>query len=144
MIAGENRFLERRAHPRIETKEGIYVRYTSYSTRIGEVKEMSLGGLSFLYAASAYEVGDPSELDLFSDVGDSFLGRLPFETVSDSKVKPDHSAIVDSLRRCGIKFVSLTSKQLASLKEFIVDSAADPKPLIFLYEKRGGGIRWEP
>ena len=131
MIQGGNRFLERRAHPRVETKAGIYVRYASYSTRIGEVKEMSLGGLSFQYSESAYEVGEPSEVDLFSDVGDSFLGRVPFETVSDSKAKPKNSIIGDSLRRCGVKFVDLTSKQLARLQAFIFDVAADPKSIIF-------------
>ena len=127
MIQGGNHFLERRSHPRVETKAGTYVRFASYSTRIGEVKEMSLGGLSFQYSESAQEVGDPSELDLFSDVDDSFFGRIPFETVSDSKIGPNNSAIVDSLRRCGVKFVDLTSKQLARLKAFIFDTAADPK-----------------
>ena len=131
MIQDGNRFLERRAHPRVEAKAGIYVRYASYSTRIGEVTEMSLGGLSFQYAKSAYEVGEPSELDLFSDVGASFLGRIPFETVSDSKVEPSNSIIVDSLRRCGVKFVDLTSKQLTRLKSFIIDAAADSKSVIF-------------
>ena len=127
MIQGGNPFFERRSHPRVETKAGIYVRYASYSTRIGEVKEMSLGGLSFQYSESAYEVGEPSELDLFSDVDDSFLGRAPFETISDSKVEPKNSIIDDSPRRCGVKFVDLTSKQLARLKTFIFDTAADPK-----------------
>lgn len=131
MIQDGNRFLERRACPRVETKAGTYVRYTSYSTRIGEVKEMSLGGLSFQYSESTYEVGEPSELDLFSDVADSFLGKVPFETVSDSKVKPNNSIIVDSLRRCGVKFVDLTSKQAARLKAFILDTATDPKSVKF-------------
>jgi len=131
MIQDGNRFLERRACPRVEAKAGIYVRFASYSARIGEVKEMSLGGLSFQYSESAYEVGEPSELDLFSDVGDSFLGRVPFETVSDSKVEPNNSIIIDSLRRCGVKFVDLTSKQMARLKAFIFDTAADPKSVEF-------------
>ncbi len=127
MVQDGNRFLERRIHPRFETKAGTYVRFASYSTRIGEVKEISLGGLSFQYSESEQEVGEPSELDLFSDAGDFFLGRLSFETVSDSKAKPNNSTIVDSLRRCGIKFADLTFKQLTRLKAFIIDTAADPK-----------------
>ncbi len=130
MMQAENRFLERRAHPRFETKAGIYVRFASYSTRIGEVKEMSLGGLSFQYAESTADVSEPSELDLFSDVGDSFLGRLTFETISDAKVEPNNAIVVGSLRRCGLKFVNLTSKQLAQLKTFIFHTAADPKSVV--------------
>ena len=92
---------------------------------------MSLGGLSFEYPESATEVGEPAELDLLSDVGDAYLGKIPFETVSDLRVAPDKALDTGSRRRCSVKFTALTPKQQARLKTFVAGAAVDPRAVSF-------------
>lgn len=108
---------ERRAHKRYRLKEDAIV---ATSARLGQIVDISMGGLSFRYIAKTSTMDETSnELDIFLSRDDFYLEKVPFEKVSDDVSVYDSPFSIIKMRRFSVKFGSLTSEQKHQLERFL-------------------------
>ena len=110
---------ERRTHTRFKARAGAYTVFSPKSVIPGRINDISLGGLSFSYVEGEEWYQNAAELDILFGDDDFYLDRIPFETVSDTMIENEspYSQIV--MRRCGVKFGTLSEAQLDKLRYFI-------------------------
>jgi hypothetical protein len=113
--------VERRRHKRFQAEEGAYAAVRPQYDKIGQIIDVSRGGLAFRYMISGGQEDASSELDIFL-IGDGFhLDKVPFQTVSDEGIPERLSPGSQKMRRCGVQFGELTQMQILKLKEFILN-----------------------
>ncbi|MGD8982536.1 MAG: PilZ domain-containing protein [Desulfobacteraceae bacterium] len=113
--------VERRRHKRFQAEEGAYAAVRPQYDKIGQIIDVSRGGLAFRYMISGSQEDASSELDIFL-IGDGFhLDKVPFQTVSDEGIPERLSPGSQKMRRCGVQFGELTQMQILKLKEFILN-----------------------
>ena len=125
-MANKRPQVDRRKHDRCGVPTSSFVVLGHHGTILGQIIDISMGGLSFRYVDSI-ELPTKSHLDMHMSEHDLCLDRVPFRTVSDSEI-PNTVAckIVEgvplscrSMKRGGVKFGKLTQEQKAQL-EYIV------------------------
>ncbi len=109
---------ERRKYKRYSVPEGKIFVFNHFSAKVGFIKDLSRGGLSFEYINLFDEVVDPEVVDLFSyDFNKFFLMGLPCEKIFESKdVEMDGG---HATRRCSIRFLSLDDEQARQLDRLL-------------------------
>ena len=113
--------VERRKHKRFRAEEGAYAAVRPHYDKIGQIIDVSRGGLAFRYLVSDSQEDASSELDIFL-IGDGFhLDKVPFQTVSDEGIPERLSPSSQKMWRCGVQFGELTQMQILKLKEFILN-----------------------
>jgi len=75
---------EQRAHKRFQVPMGSFVSLGSNGSVLGQILDVSMGGLSFRYIGDTSENG--SHLDIFSTEHDFHLGRVRFKAVKDFEI----------------------------------------------------------
>ena len=101
---------ERRQFRRYSTEDTVFAVLRPDLQKLGKIKNISKGGLSFEYIADQNDkssVGSESlgEIDIFISRSGFFLRRIPCKIIHDGDVVPDHWIITSiPMRRCGIQF----------------------------------------
>jgi hypothetical protein len=116
---------ERRAHKRFQVPMGSFVSLGSNGSVLGQILDVSMGGLSFRYIGDEAENG--SRLDIFSTEHDLHLAKVPFKPVKDFEI--DNQVLYkmggkahphcSTMRRGSVKFHKLSRKQRSELKKFL-------------------------
>ena len=118
---------ERRKHIRFLIKAKTFAAFfgPDSNRKIGEIINMSTGGMAFRYLNYEKEPygsissDKPVELDIFWD-GDGYsLGKVPVKTISDSLISRISSDSIIAMRHCRMKFTELTPLQALKLGHFI-------------------------
>jgi hypothetical protein len=111
-------FPEKRKHKRFNVKGGILAVSSPDHSRVGQIKDVSKGGLAFQYLADARSTEEPLEVEMFSTV-DAFSLELPVKKVVDFKI--DTKGIYNALltRQLSFQFVKLNHSQELLLDHFI-------------------------
>jgi hypothetical protein len=91
----------------------------SKPTHMGEIVEISRGGLSFQYIDTDRILSQPCELDILFIDEDFHLSGLPFQAVEDRSIKSDAPFDVLRMKRLTVKFCGLTSKQKLKLDHLL-------------------------
>ncbi len=112
-------YVERRKHKRYKANERTYI-LSPDSKKIGDILNISLGGLAFQY----YVVDNEDRSDELSELNISvggllYLVNIPFQTVFDYEIDNDLSFSTITKRIRGIQFGALNVLQLSRLKRFI-------------------------
>ncbi|MEE8431849.1 MAG: PilZ domain-containing protein [Candidatus Desulfatibia sp.] len=112
-------FIEKRKHRRFKAKEGAFAVVTSGDNKIGQIKNISKGGLAFQYVASEKKLAGLLTMDIFRNSKEFYLKNVSVKTTSDIYVdnKSPFSTII--LRQCGGKFADLADNQISQLDRFI-------------------------
>ena len=114
---------EKRKHVRFQVQEDVIVALQNGFSRIGKVKNISLGGLSFehIYDGNLNWVGSRKKILLW--VNDFRLPDLPCRIIYDAPlpIRPEYSLLTIQLmtRRCGVQFETLTNDQANQLDLFL-------------------------
>lgn len=117
--------VERRRHKRFQAEDGAYAAVRPQYDKIGQIIDVSRGGLAFRYMVSSSQEDASFELDIFL-IGDSFhLDKVPFQTVSDEEIPERLSPSPQKMRRCGVQFGALTQMQILKLEEFILNHTVE-------------------
>ncbi len=117
--------VERRRHNRFQVEDGAYAAIRPQYDKIGQIIDVSRGGLAFRCMVSGSHEGESSEMDIFL-IGDGFyLDKVPFKTVSDQGMPKRLSPGPQAMRRCGVQFGELTQTQALKLEEFILKHTID-------------------
>lgn len=114
---------DRRHFKRYPTTELAVVALGPYVGKIGPLKDISRGGLSFEY--TQYEESPPlsqsSQITTYCEIiqpeKNFFISKIPCQIVYESQVKPHDIFLVSWARtwRCGILFSELSPSQVVAL-----------------------------
>lgn len=125
MDASPEALPEKRAHPRFELGPGVFAVVKSDGETLGEVLNVSEGGLALKYVAGLGTRIPKGTLDVFATKGVSYLIDVPVRTVSDFEIPNNVDFSTIRLRRMGVAFENLTQAQRQSLRDFIKENRAN-------------------
>lgn len=109
---------ERRAFKRFPVREGAFA-VINEGGKLGQIVDISRGGLSFKYIYRVNKKEDRSILDIFTAGGGFRSRNIPFKTVSDAYVDEQIQFSSVKMRRCGIQFQKLNLGQISQIDDFI-------------------------
>lgn len=110
---------EQRIHRRFQVQEGVFVLIKNDSSILGQIKNISRGGLAFTYIANGEKVHELFDVDIFLRGYGYYLKDVTSKKVADFHVKnklPFSSFII---RQIGVQFGELKNSQLSRLDNFI-------------------------
>ena len=119
---------EKRKFARYITRPEIFAALGKSFSRVGRVKDVSLGGVAFEYIAEEQNEDDLSSIDIFATGNGLHLSRIPCRKIYEVSVKDttEVSSLSSELRtkRCGVEFDDLTKSELSQVKHLIETYAA--------------------
>lgn len=118
MITNE-KFIERRFHERFRVQQGVYALLKNGSSKLGQIKDISKGGLAFKYINHGEQLHDPAEVDIFLSGYGFFLKGIPCKRISDIHVENYVPFSTFEMRKLSIQFGTLNDNQMANLDTFI-------------------------
>jgi len=132
-MVGRKRTIERRKHKRYKAVEGAYAAISPNSNKLGQIIDISMGGLCFKYISTdnkSEEPVDRNQESIFLSSMGYYVGELPFQTVADYEITDTPSFSSMKVRKRHVKFTDLTFKQLFDLDHYLKNNVSEPvKPL---------------
>jgi len=127
-MVGRKRTIERRRHKRYKAVEGAYAAISPNSHKLGQVIDISMGGLSFKYIDTTSDDTDfeqsPEESVFLSSMG-YYVGDLPFQTISDYEITNAPSFSSMKIRKRHVQFTDLSFKQLFDLDYYLRNNVSE-------------------
>jgi hypothetical protein len=122
--------IEKRKYARALPQGNAFAALGRRYTKVGRIKNLSLGGLAFEYISESGTDRDSSRIDIFI-IGDVFhLYNIPCEVVYDVQlsvpIENYESINISPTKRCGVKFGVLTDDDLAQMKLFLKFNGKSP------------------
>ena len=111
--------LERRKSQRFKAAYGAFAVLGPEKSKLGQIKDISMGGLAFKYLADEARSNTSGELDIVIRQNCFRVKSIPVQTVSDFELAKENVFSTVRLRQQGVKFGELTSDQALQL-EFIL------------------------
>ena len=126
-MVGRKRTVERRRNKRYKAVEGAYAAISPNSHKLGQIIDISMGGLSFKYIDTSGEAGQalPSEEAIFLSSMGYYVGDLPFKTVADYEITNAPSFSSMKVRKRHLQFTDLTFKQLFDLDYYLRNNVGE-------------------
>lgn len=132
-MVGRKRTIERRKNKRYKAVEGAYAAISPNSNKIGQIIDISMGGLCFKYINTENKSEEPvnrNEASIFLSSMGYYVGDLPFQTIADYEVTDRPSFSSMKVRKRHVKFTDLTFKQLFDLDNYLKNNVSEQiKPL---------------
>ena len=115
-----------RAHQRFSAVDRALVLINSESETLPyHIVDISEGGLSFRYLGKKLKRSETKKISLYHDYK-LIVDDLPINTVSDYRLQDN----LVPVRRSGVSFNELTSRQLSKLEAFIQNFTEAPLPVV--------------
>lgn len=114
---------ERRKHRRFEPDKTAFAAVNPDSGRLGQIVNISKGGLLFEYLCYGGETNDVSLVDIFLPNNEFHLFGIPCRIIADAAARnggigyTNFSVVI--CKRCSVCFEKLTSPQKARLNFFL-------------------------
>ena len=112
---------ERRKHKRFKAAQGAYAVLGPATAKLGQIKNISMGGLAFKYLADEARPNGTGKLDIIIRQNGLRIKKIPIQTVSDFELARENAFSTVRLRQQGVQFGKLTSDQISQL-EFILNN----------------------
>jgi hypothetical protein len=110
---------ERRKHKRFRPQEGTYAVLSGPVSKMGQIIDISRGGLAFRYI----DIGDrPKEncvLDILREDNSFRLENVCFRIISDLDASKDFPFSTIPMRRCGGQLAGLSDRQIYDLEHLM-------------------------
>ena len=122
---------DKRKTERFAVRGGAFVAFGNGLPKVGVLKDISKGGLSFEYLYDEKPVGNDSRVDIWMTSGEFFLREVPCSKVYEITPATDYDDNPFSsttMNRCGLKFEPIPADQSAKLSSFINIYATQPAP----------------
>lgn len=110
---------ERRQQKRFKAAEGAFAALVEQESRLGQIKDISIRGLSFRYIDSNEKLENAKELKIILGRQGLFMDKVPFKKISDFEIESEFSFSSVKMRQIGLEFGKLTSEQRMKLNRFI-------------------------
>lgn len=127
-MVGRKRTIERRKNKRYKAVDGAYAAISPNSHKLGQIIDISMGGLCFKYIDTSSEADErdaKTEDAIFLSSMGYYVGDLPFKTVSDYEVPNSPSFSAMKIRKRHVKFTDLTLKQLFDLDYYLRNNVSE-------------------
>jgi len=111
--------VERRKYKRFRVQDGAFVMFGPHSAKVGQIIDMSMGGLAFGYISSEEQSNRSFELDVFLTDHSFYLEKVPVKTISNLKIANESPSVSTTTRRHGVQFEDLTHNQISELRYFL-------------------------
>lgn len=111
---------EKRKHKRFKTQEGVFSELTSTTTKLGQIKNISKGGINFHYVADEEQISGSHKINIFLNDDDFHLNEIPFKVISDYCVDYNSPFSTIIMMQCSGQFNELTQKQMFQL-DYLID-----------------------
>ncbi len=127
-MVGRKRTVERRRNKRYKAVEGAYAAISPNSHKLGQIIDISMGGLSFKYIDTSKDDKEtdstPEDSVFLSSMG-YYVGDLPFKTVSDYEITNAPSFSSMKVRKRHVQFTDLSFKQLFDLDYYLRNNVSE-------------------
>ena len=137
-MVGRKRTVERRKSKRYKAADGAYAAISPKSHKLGQIIDISMGGLAFKYIDTnnsdtnnsdtnkedKKNHGKSEESIFLSSMG-FYVGDLPFKTISDEEVTNAPSFSAMKVRERKVQFTDLSFKQLFDLDYYLRNNVTD-------------------
>ena len=110
---------DQRRFRRFNAKEGAFAVLRNGDSKIGQLVDISRGGLGLRYISEEDGTDGFYELDIFLTNEGFYIKRVPFKTVSDFEITIQQPNQMVLMRRRGVKFGELSLKHISHLEFFI-------------------------
>lgn len=107
--------VERRKHKRFRVQEGVYALLKNNSSKLGQIKNISRGGLAFSYIFDGEQMHEPFKVDIFISKIGYCLKDVPSKKISDLHIENKLPFSTFSIRQARIQFNELNHSQLSQL-----------------------------
>ncbi len=127
-MVGRKRTVERRKNKRYKAVEGAYAAISPNSHKLGQVIDISMGGLSFKYIDTSNDDSDNKrvlEESIFLSSMGYYVGDLPFKTISDYEITNAPSFSSMKVRKRHVQFSDLSFKQLFDLDYYLRNNVSE-------------------
>ncbi|MCP3876553.1 MAG: PilZ domain-containing protein [Desulfobacteraceae bacterium] len=127
-MVGRKRTVERRKNKRYKAIEGAYAAISPNSHKLGQIIDISMGGLAFKYIDTSNNEENneaPQEETIFLSSMGYYVGDLPFEIISDYEVTNAPSFSSMKVRKRHVKFSDLSFKQLFDLDYYLRNNVSE-------------------
>ena len=114
---------ERRSHERFPVKQGVYALLKNGASKLGQIKNISKGGLAFMYINGGEQMHGSLLLDIFLSGHGFYLKDIPCNKISDIHVDNKSPFSDFKMRHLGVQFSELSHDQLNRLDTFIQNYA---------------------
>lgn len=111
--------VDKRKHKRFRSQDLAFAAFGSNSKEIGEIIDISRGGLAFRYISDGDQVNESAELEIYLAKYGFHLEMVPFNTISDFELPNEFPTSSIIMRRRGVQFGELTQDQVSQLGYFI-------------------------
>lgn len=112
------KLVERRKHKRFEVPVGVFVAFRPHDMKLGEIIDISMGGLAFRYLATDGKKNGSTKLNILLAEHGFHLSDVKFETITDcGSYRIPHTSM--TMRRSGVRFAELTTHQISQMTHFI-------------------------
>ncbi len=119
--ANNRRVSDRRRKKRFKVRQGAFAALVNGTHRLGQIKDISLLGLSFRYIDTREKTNAKGQLKILLAGGGLFMDNLPFKPVLDVEIENDSPFSTVRMRQMHIAFGDLSPRQLSLLDEFILN-----------------------
>ena len=110
---------ERRQQKRFRAQEGAFAALVAQESRLGQIKDISIRGLSFRYIDSHEKLENADALKIILGDEGLYLDNVPFKKISDFEIENEFSFSRIKMRQIGLEFGELTPGQRDRLNRFI-------------------------
>ena len=112
---------ERRKYKRFQAQDRAFAAFSSSVKEIGQIIDISKGGLAVRYLPSQDQVTDSSDLEIFLANNGFHLKKVPFKTISDFEIPSEFAISSIAMRRRGVQFGKLSHIQTSQLEHFLLN-----------------------
>ena len=111
--------MERRKYKRFKVRSGAFAVAKSHSTQVGQVIDISEGGMSYLYMDDHNRAEDSFKMGIFVSGKGYYFDDIGASVVSDYVVPKESPFSFLTMRRQCIKFDAMDENQEAGIRSFI-------------------------
>ena len=117
----QEKMVERRKHKRFRVQEGVYALLKNNSSKLGQIENISRGGLAFSYIVDGEQMHEAFKVDIFISKIGYCLKDVPSKKISDLHLDNRLPFSTFSIRQVGIQFNELNHSQLSQLDNLMRD-----------------------
>jgi len=111
--------VENRKYKRFKARKGAFAILWPDSKKIGEIIDISSGGLAFYYFADENSLNGSEAVDVFWHDHSFYLSEIPCKTVYEVEIADELPSPPAAMRRIGVQFEDVTPSQLSQLNHFM-------------------------
>lgn len=111
--------VDKRKHKRFRSQDLAFAAFGSHSKEIGQILDISRGGLAFRYIADGDRLNESRELEIYLANNGFHLKEVPFNKISDFELTSEFPLSSIIMRRRGVQFGELTQDHVSQLGYFI-------------------------